>query len=65
MSELLAIAKAAKESKERAIALRGYLRMANLNDQRGPEQTVAIYKETAAISNGNLQTTTTPTERVR
>ena len=52
MGELLKIARSTSSQTDRAIALRGYLRMATLSDKRGPQQTLALYREAAAVSSG-------------
>jgi HEAT repeat protein len=50
MDALLRTVRAAQEGRERTIALRGYLRMIGVNEQRTPEQALALYREVAALT---------------
>jgi HEAT repeat protein len=44
LDDLLRYVHATQEPQERTIALRGYLRLMDLNEQRSPEQSLAIYR---------------------
>ena len=50
MGDLLRVARSSSDSTQRAVALRGYLRMAAGSDQRSPAEEFALYKEVAAIA---------------
>ena len=51
MPELLAAARTASDNSVRGVALRGYVRMIGLNEQRSPVQALALYKEASALAN--------------
>ena len=52
MAELLRAYKSSAVPNEKAVALRGYIRMISMNDQRTPDQALALYKEAAAGAAG-------------
>ncbi|HLK61767.1 MAG TPA: hypothetical protein VKU00_34795, partial [Chthonomonadaceae bacterium] len=47
MEDLLRISQAAQDSAQRAVALRGYLRMISLSETRPPDQALALYRDVA------------------
>lgn len=52
MADLLRAYKSSADAGEKALALRGYIRMIGMNEQRSPDQALALYKESAAGSTG-------------
>jgi len=48
MADLLRACKSSATANEKALALRGYVRMIGMNEQRTPDQALALYKEAAA-----------------
>jgi HEAT repeat protein len=52
MADLLRAYKASTNSTEKAIALRGYIRMIGMNEQRTQDEALALYKQAAAGSTG-------------
>ncbi len=52
MPDLLRIVRESKNQTDRAIALRGYIRMIGMNEQRSPEQSLSRYKSAGLLSRG-------------
>ncbi|MDQ2731806.1 MAG: hypothetical protein M3Y56_09125, partial [Armatimonadota bacterium] len=50
MADLLKAAGAAPDAKLRAVALRGFTGMIGQNEQRSPDETLALYRQAAALS---------------
>ena len=52
MDDLLAAVRASQDEIVRSIALRGYLRMIGMDDSRPDDQSLALYKNAAALAGG-------------
>jgi HEAT repeat protein len=52
MADLLRAYKSSTDAGDKALALRGYIRMIGMNEQRSPEQALALYKDAAVASTG-------------
>ena len=50
MGDLLRVARSSSDATQRAVALRGYLRMAAGSDKRSPAEAFALYRDVAAIA---------------
>ncbi len=50
MDDLLRIVRSSQDAKERTIALRGYIRMIGLNEQRPADQALALYQSAGSLA---------------